>query len=159
MRVAVTSTGPNLDSLVDPRLGRALYFVVVDPDTMEFEAHPNPGVQMGSGAGITAVQFVTSLGVNCIITGHVGPNALQALQAAGIRILAAPPTTVREAVEAYKRGELPEGTPPPPGGSPFGPGPGRHGWGGGFGKGGGFGRGGGFRRGGGGFGRGGATPL
>ena len=159
MRIAVTSSGPDLDSPVDPRLGRAMYFVVVDTDTLNYESHPNPAAQAASGAGIMAAQFLASLGVSHVITGNAGPNASQALGAAGIQILTGISGTVRQAVDAFKRGELaPAATQAPPPGT-GGPPPGS--WGGGFGRGGGggFGRGGkggGFGRGGGGgFGRGG----
>jgi predicted Fe-Mo cluster-binding NifX family protein len=37
MRLAITSTGEELDSNLDPRFGRTAYFIVVDPETMAFE--------------------------------------------------------------------------------------------------------------------------
>jgi len=46
MKIAVSSTGPELDDLVDPRFGRCSYYVVVDPETLLFEAVPNKGRAM-----------------------------------------------------------------------------------------------------------------
>ena len=46
MKIAVSSTGPELDDLVDPRFGRCSYYVVVDPETLSFEAVPNEGRSM-----------------------------------------------------------------------------------------------------------------
>ena len=36
-KIAVTSEGPTLDDALDPRFGRAGGFIVVDPQTLEFE--------------------------------------------------------------------------------------------------------------------------
>ncbi len=33
MKICITSTGPRLDSEMDPRFGRCQYFLFVDPDT------------------------------------------------------------------------------------------------------------------------------
>jgi predicted Fe-Mo cluster-binding NifX family protein len=41
------------------------------------------------------------------VTGNVGPNAFQVLQPAGVPIYLFGGGTVRQAVEAYKAGELP----------------------------------------------------
>jgi hypothetical protein len=44
MSIIVTTTGPELDSPVDPRFGRAAYFLVVDPISSDCRAHPNPAL-------------------------------------------------------------------------------------------------------------------
>jgi len=38
MKIAITATGPDLDSIVDPRFGRCAYFLIIDPETMEYES-------------------------------------------------------------------------------------------------------------------------
>ena len=106
MKVAVSASGPSLDASVDPRFGRCAYFVIVDTDTMQFEAIPNSAQYAGGGAGIQAAQTVASKGVQAVLTGNVGPNAYQALSAAGIQIVTGVYGTVREAVMKYKSGEL-----------------------------------------------------
>ncbi len=113
MKIAVTSTGPTLDSPVDYRFGRCAYFIVVDTDTMEFQAYPNPAVNAPGGAGTLAAQFVASLGVSHVLTGEVGPNAYPALMAAGVTPVTGVSGTVREAVEAFKTGNLQPGWTPP----------------------------------------------
>ena len=37
MKIAVTSTGTDLDSEVDPRFGRAKYIIIVDSEAFDFE--------------------------------------------------------------------------------------------------------------------------
>jgi len=111
MKIAVTSTGPTLDSPVDYRFGRCAYFIVVDTDTMEYQAFPNPAVNAPGGAGTLAAQFVASQGVSHVLTGEVGPNAYPALMAAGVTPVTGVSGTVREAVEAFKSGKIPAGAP------------------------------------------------
>lgn len=112
MKICVTSNGPTMDASVDPRFGRCQYFVFVDSETMEHEAMPNPGIGASSGAGIQAAQTIADKGVGVVITGQVGPNALQTLGATDISIVTGASGTVSDAIEQYKCGRLqavPEG--------------------------------------------------
>ncbi len=102
MKVCVTAEGKDLDSRVDPRFGRCAYFVIVDPETLDFEPVKNPGLDASGGAGIQAGQLVASRGAKVVITGNVGPNAYQTLQAAGIKVFTGAGGTVRQALEDYK---------------------------------------------------------
>ena len=52
MIVAVSATGKDLNSQVDPRFGRCQNFLIVNTDTMEFEAIENPNINASGGAGI-----------------------------------------------------------------------------------------------------------
>ena len=112
MKVAVSAAGASLDVAVDPRFGRCPYFIIVDTDTMQFEAVPNTSQHMPHGAGIRAAQTVASKDAKIVLTGNVGPNAYQALSAAGVKIITGVTGTVREAVTRYKRGELKETSSP-----------------------------------------------
>ena len=104
--MAVSTTGNNLDSAIDPRFGRCAYFLVVDTENMSFEAFSNESNALGGGAGIQSAQFVSSKGAQVLITGNCGPNAVQALSAAGVKVILGQSGTVREATERFKRGEL-----------------------------------------------------
>jgi predicted Fe-Mo cluster-binding NifX family protein len=106
MKIAVAASGNTLDAPVDPRFGRCAWFVIVDSETMAFEAVENPGAMAGGGAGIQAAQLVAGTGAQAVVAGNMGPNAHQALAAAGIRILPFAGGTVRQAVEAVKAGKL-----------------------------------------------------
>jgi len=75
MRVAVSATGPTLDAEVEPRFGRCPYFIIVDPDTMQFEALENSSAMQAGGAGISTGQMIVSKGVQVVLTGNCGPNA------------------------------------------------------------------------------------
>ncbi|MBW1787217.1 MAG: NifB/NifX family molybdenum-iron cluster-binding protein [Deltaproteobacteria bacterium] len=108
MKIAVTSTGTDLDAAVDPRFGRAPYIVIVDSDTDAFEALDNSeNVNALKGAGIQAAKMVSDKGAEVLLTGFCGPNAFKALQAANIDVANDAGGTVKEAVKAYLDGGLP----------------------------------------------------
>ena len=106
MKIAVSSSGKDLDSQVDPRFGRCAYFVIMETDDMGFEAFNNENIALGGGAGIQSAQFVASKGAKAVITGNVGPNAVQTLSAAGVEVFVGQSGTVREAIERYTKGEI-----------------------------------------------------
>jgi predicted Fe-Mo cluster-binding NifX family protein len=140
-KICVTSSGPTLDSMVDPRFGRCAYFIIVDPETHDFEAVSNEAAMASGGSGVRAAQTVASKNVEAVLTGSVGPNAFPALQDAGIRILADVSGTVKSAIENYNKNGFQELTIPGP--SNVGKGQGGPGRGLGMGYGQGMGRGGG----------------
>lgn len=113
-KICVTSSGPTLDSMVDPRFGRCAYFIIANPETYEFEALSNEAAMVSGGAGIRAAQTVTSKNVDTVLTGSVGPNAFPALQDAGVRILSGVSGTVKTAIENYKMDTYQELTVPGP---------------------------------------------
>ena len=113
MKLAVTSQGNNLQSPLDPRFGRAKFFIVVDTETNAFSAVDNVvNLNAAQGAGIQAGKRVAELGVKDLITGHVGPKAFSILRAAGVRIHTGASGTVAEVLEQFKTGELPAAASP-----------------------------------------------
>jgi len=107
MKVVVTSQGPDLASEVDPRFGRAKFFIVVDTETGEFAAHDNAqNLDAVQGAGIQAAQNVVNLGVDAVITGNVGPKAFTALQAGNVKAYIGSAGSVSDAMEQLKAGRL-----------------------------------------------------
>lgn len=105
MKIAVSATEPNLDAQIDPRFGRCQYLIVVDPDTMEFEAMANSAATAGGGAGIATAQTIAGKEVQAVLTGNCGPNAFQVLSAAGIKVVTGLSGKVRDAVLDYKAGK------------------------------------------------------
>jgi len=106
MKIAITSTGKDLNTQIDPRFGRCQYFLIVDTDTMECEAIENDQAQARGGAGIQAGQLMAQRDVKAVLTGNCGPNAFQTLSAAGIEVVNGVSGIAREAVERYTNGEL-----------------------------------------------------
>jgi predicted Fe-Mo cluster-binding NifX family protein len=107
MKLAVTSQGKQLDSPVDPRFGRARYFLVIDTEADTVTVADNSqNLNAAQGAGIQAGRNVAQLGVSAVLTGHVGPKAFTTLEAAGIAVYTGAGGTVAEAIAQFKAGEL-----------------------------------------------------
>jgi predicted Fe-Mo cluster-binding NifX family protein len=102
-KLCVSAKGPDLDAEIDPNFGRASYFLIVDPKTLEFKALANPYSEAGHGAGIQSAQLVAGQAVSTVLTGQVGPNAQRVLDSAGIRIISVGKCTVREALSWLQR--------------------------------------------------------
>ena len=107
MKVAISAKGVDLKSEVDPRFGRAAYLIIIDPQTMQFEAVDNSAnVYSFKGAGIQAATLVHDKGAEVLMTGYCGPKAFQTLQAAGIKVVSDVTGTVVEALERLKSGAV-----------------------------------------------------
>lgn len=107
MRVAVTSQGESMESPVDPRFGRAKFFIVVDTESDEFDVVSNQqNVNAPQGAGIQAAETVARQDAEYVLTGHCGPKAFHALSAAGIKMVVGLQGTVKEAIDSFKAGDL-----------------------------------------------------
>ena len=109
MKIAISATGKEMSSNVDPRFGRAKVFMVVDTDTNASTAHDNAqNLNAAQGAGIQAGETVARLGAQAVVTGNVGPKAFRVLKAAGIKVYLAGEGTVSDAVRRFMAGELKE---------------------------------------------------
>jgi predicted Fe-Mo cluster-binding NifX family protein len=109
MKIALTSTGKELASEMDPRFGRAAYFIVVDPDTLEYEVVENTeNVNISQGAGIQAGKIIVDKGAEVLITGFCGPKAYKVLESAGVKTIMGATGRVKDVVENYKAGKYKE---------------------------------------------------
>jgi len=105
VKIAVSARGQNLEAQVDPRFGRAPYFLLVDLDTMECQAVSNQA-STPQGAGIQAATLVARYQPAVLLTGNCGPNAFKVLKTAGIRVIVGVTGKVKEAVQSYQAGTL-----------------------------------------------------
>jgi len=88
MIIAVSSYENNINSQVDPRFGRAAYFMIFDENNNLVDTIDNTASgAMAQGAGINSATMIAKKGVNVLITGSVGPKALAVLEKAGIKII------------------------------------------------------------------------
>jgi len=106
MKIAISAMGTTLDAEIDPRFGRCQYFIIVDPDTMKFEALENSGAMAGGGAGISTAQTIAGKGIEAVLTGNCGPNAYQVLEAASIKVVTGVSGKVQDAIQNYQSGKL-----------------------------------------------------
>ncbi len=107
MKIAVSAQENNPDSLIDTRFGRAKYFVVYDDETGNWDAIDNvQNLQAAQGAGIQSAATVVNAGCIALISGHCGPKAFTALNKAGVTVYTVDGGSVRDAIDAFIRGDL-----------------------------------------------------
>ncbi len=108
MKICITASGNTIESAMDPRFGRAPYFIFVDTDSGEIEAVPNSAAASGGGAGIASGQLMADKGIDLVITGNLGPNATSVLKASNIKAYRGEMKSVKDNIENYKLGRLQE---------------------------------------------------
>ncbi len=106
MRLVIPANGTHLDAPTSPVFGRCQTFILVDPETLEFEALPNPAATATGGAGVQAAQLVLQKGADAILARSLGPKAFGLIQTAGISTYVLEGATVREALLAFKAKRL-----------------------------------------------------
>ena len=113
MKIAITAQGKELSSEIDLRFGRAKWLILVDTESGDFQAHDNAvNLNAAQGAGIQTGQNIANLGVEAVITGNVGPNAVKTLNAAKVKVFLSKASTAHEALGLFKEGKLQEVTEP-----------------------------------------------
>ncbi len=106
MKIAVSAAGSNMDSAVDERFGRCAFFVVFDENNGETRAISNDGVSAAEGAGIKSAGLMLRNHVDVVLTGRVGPKAMQALLAGRVAVYTGVAGTVAGTMEQYRCGAL-----------------------------------------------------
>jgi predicted Fe-Mo cluster-binding NifX family protein len=93
-----------LESSVCGHFGSAPLFLIVDIQSGRYKAVPN------SEGGCHSVRAFQGENVGALVVGGIGKGALAAVQAAGIPVLFTEQATVREVVQAFLEGDVPEPT-------------------------------------------------
>ena len=108
MKIAISSTGKNLESEVDARLGRCPYFLIVDIEDKKIKqtkAIENLAAGQAGGAGITAAQIVANEKVEAIISVNLGPRAYDVFNQLDIKIYQGQ-GKVKEVIQQFIDGKL-----------------------------------------------------
>lgn len=103
MKIAVTSTGTTLDHSIWVRFGSSGYLLIIDTDTMNYEAIVDPIIAArGPAADRLFVRILIQEKVQSLLTGGCSPKLIRMLQAAGIEVLIGRTGSVRSAVKQFK---------------------------------------------------------
>lgn len=107
MKIAVTSCGNELISDMEPRFGRAKYFIMVDSKTLDYDVVENKqDIESAPGAGIKAARTVVGEKADVLISGNCGPKAFEVLKVAGSTVVTGAKGRVIDAIIQYKSGAL-----------------------------------------------------
>jgi predicted DNA-binding protein (UPF0251 family)/predicted Fe-Mo cluster-binding NifX family protein len=108
MKVAFTTTGDDLSAPMEERFGRSPVFLVYDLDRQTTTIIENENSDAPGGAGLKAAEIIMRSGTDAVVTGDCGPKASNALKAAGIKIYSVKGGSVKEALDKFVSGQLPE---------------------------------------------------
>jgi len=103
MKYAIPMNEKNKDAKIASILGRAKYFAIYDTEKEELNFLDNPGAKETRGAGNLAARKIGELGVDKIITIHIGPNAENALKVADVEIVIENDITLNDTIEKYSK--------------------------------------------------------
>jgi len=106
MKIAIMSTHNRLDSPVETDFGKSYYLLIVDTDTMEFEAFPSTDIDIVSGMGVRTAQLIANKGAEAFLTYYCGPFSFETLSMIGVKVVTGVKGTVREAIDNFKQGKL-----------------------------------------------------
>ncbi len=113
MKILFTTSGNNLDAMLDGRFGRADFFLVVDSTDRTVHVIDNrDNRDAGHGAGVNAAQKVISAGVDAVVSGRFGPKAHAVLQNAGVPMYEAESGTLQDVLDLFLDNKLPRVTIP-----------------------------------------------
>ena len=109
MKIAISSKENTEHSLVADRFARCEHFIIYDHDTLLFTSVVNTAKNEGSGAGGKAVKILGDLNIDIVLAPELGPKALEALKAFGMKSYQYPrEKTVRAVLYLYYEKKLPE---------------------------------------------------
>ncbi len=107
MKVAISSQDKRRDSPVEPWLGRAAYFLLVDTDHMIFDAIENESAgDPPNISEINAARLIIDAGAQAVLTGNCGYEVRRMFADAGVKLFQSVPGTVEEAIEQFQAGRL-----------------------------------------------------
>ena len=110
MKIAISSTGENLESEIDARFGRCSHFLIVeieDKEIKDIKAIENAAAGQRGGAGITSAEIVAKEKVEAIITANLGPRAFSVFEQFGIKVYQGQ-GKIGDAVQEFIEGKLTE---------------------------------------------------
>lgn len=108
MKIAISSQGKDESSLLDLRFGRCEIFYIYNTENNENFTIKNQGSLASGGAGIVAAQQIVDENVEVIITGNLGPNALEIIEKAKIMAYKSDVKTIENVISDFKNNSLDE---------------------------------------------------
>jgi len=108
IKVAVSAKGKNVESEVSDVFGRSPHFIIAeieDGEIKKSETVENKSTDQMSGAGVSTAQLMAEKNVNAVITGNVGPRALDVLNQFNIGIYYGD-GTIKKVLQEFIDGKL-----------------------------------------------------
>jgi predicted Fe-Mo cluster-binding NifX family protein len=106
--IVPTENQEGINAPLAEHFGRSPYFTIIELDNKGEVANVNTVKNVSEHVGGTGSphDYITELHPKALIVYGMGPRGIMAFQSAGIEVLKASGSTVKEVVEAYKQGKL-----------------------------------------------------
>jgi len=105
MKICIPSMGTaGLDEQVGEHFGRVPTYTVYDSETEEVTVMNNTSEHMG-GVGLPA-EILARKGINTMLCGGLGSRAVSLFEMSGVMVYIGARGTVRDAINAWKAGQL-----------------------------------------------------
>jgi predicted Fe-Mo cluster-binding NifX family protein len=108
MKIMISSTGTDKNSIVDEKFGRAEHYIVYDSTKDQYIDLVNTAQSGAHGAGPKAAQIAIDEKVDCILTGNLGPKAMRVIEHTDIKAYYLKEGTVMENVDFFLNDTLDE---------------------------------------------------
>jgi predicted outer membrane repeat protein len=104
MKTAITSSGDNMQALLDPRFGRAEYYCIYDDESDEITFIKNTAKDMKSGSGLKAVETLLLHDIDKVVSIDFGPKAKSVLKDLDIQMISVsdPKKSIEEIIQTLK---------------------------------------------------------
>ncbi len=108
MKIAISVNDQNIDGNVADIFARCPYFVIAeieDNKIVKTDLLSNENIDQVSGAGISAAKLMAENNVEAVISGNVGPRALDVLKQFKIEAYTAQ-GLIKDAIQSFLEGKL-----------------------------------------------------
>jgi len=123
MRIAISATGPSLDSPMEERFEKCSCFVIADLDgkAIHDPVH-KPRWNLASGGGIQVSRLLVERGVSVVLMGRCDPKTFERFASKGLWVVTGCRGTVRQVLHKFTAdlngsSEVRTKSPPLPGGA------------------------------------------
>ena len=98
MKIAIASEKDNIESVVCPTAGRALYFLIFENGVL-VEKIKNPFAKGSGGAGFSVAHMLAKKDIGLIVAGKFGEKMLPVLEEKGIKYKEIPNKIIKQIIE------------------------------------------------------------
>ncbi len=101
MKIAVTTSGKNLNATLSSGFGRGLYFLLIDTNDMSYEVFENENLNLGNIAALKSASFLINKGTKAVIANTCEPKAKKMFIQQGVKVHNGFKGVVKEVLEKY----------------------------------------------------------
>jgi predicted Fe-Mo cluster-binding NifX family protein len=105
-KIAIPTTGNDLNSLINEQFGRAEQFLLVSIPEQTVTVWNNPFQDGHGGVGAKVSSALIKQSVEVAFVDSLGPNARSVLEKSGVSILHGRQESVSMLLDKYQRGEM-----------------------------------------------------